>query len=177
MVRGPFRRVEGPASPRMLVWLGVFVIVVGILAGTFSGLPSLERSAFVGLNNSADTTRTFEVWLGNDPITDIEVHRSTGGDYTTKTFPGGIGTSNVSSYHVATSMSFPENATLYGRYTLAPGDEVTFNVTEPYDETVFTIVVYNRDHVTVWKTVRCPYRRWGVMVWATNYGAPGGHYC
>ncbi|MUV59172.1 hypothetical protein [Halogeometricum sp. CBA1124] len=184
MNRGITRRLADTVGSRALVWLGASVVVVcllvgtvGVLTGTFGGPPDSERSAFVALNNSADTTRTFEVWLGRDPITGITVHRSTNGDYTTKTFPGGIGTSNVSSYHVTTSMSFPKNATLYGRYTLEPGDEVAFNVTEPYPETVFAIVVYNRDHVTVWKTVRCPYRRWGVMVEATNYGAPGTHYC
>lgn len=177
MSRGPIRSVTETVSPRALVWLGVLVIVVGILVGTFGGLPNAERSAFIVLNNSADTTRTFEVWLGKDPITGITVYSSTRGDYTTKTFPGGIGTNNVSSYHVTTSMSFPENATLYGRYTLAPGDELAFNVTEPHPETVFAIVVYNHDHVTVWKTIRCPYQRWGVRVEATNYGAPGSHYC
>lgn len=177
MGQGPSRRLVGSVSLRVLVGLAAIAILVSILYGTFGGIPGLERSAYVELNNSADTTRTFEVWLGRDPITDITVHRSTGGDYTTKTYPGGIGTANVSSYHVTTSLTFPENATLYGRYTLAPGDSRSFNVTEPYRETVFAIVVYNRDHVTVWKTIRCSSRRWGVEVRATNYGAPGSHFC
>lgn len=177
MGREPSRRLMDLVSFRTLVGLAIIVILVITFYGTFGGFLDFERSVYIGLNNSADTTRTFEVWEGRDPITDITVHRSTGGDYTTKTFPGGIGTTNASSYHTTTSLTFPANATFLGRYTLSPGDNRSFNVTESYRHTVFVIVVYNSDHITVWKTVRCSFRRWGVVVRATDYGASGIHYC
>lgn len=177
MGRVPFRRLVSWVKSRPLVGFVIVTVLIGIFFGVFGGFSGDDGSVYVELNNSADTTRTFEVWFGRDPITDITVHRSTGGDYTTKTFPGGIGTTNASSYHTTTSLSFPANATLFGRYTLSPGDNRSFNVTEPYRRTVFVVVVYNADHVTVYKTIRCHLKRWGVGVRATDYGAPGTHYC
>jgi hypothetical protein len=48
---------------------------------------------------------------------------------------------------------------------------------EPYPETVFVVVVYDGDGVTVWKSVSCDGVLYGFGVEATATGGPGAYHC
>jgi hypothetical protein len=49
---------------------------------------------------------------------------------------------------------------------------------EPYEQTVFVVVVYTDDHVKTWKSVSCEDGiLYGFKTEVTSYGAPGTYTC
>lgn len=169
-------------------WKVVFVLagccfialfVMGALLGSSGTSSPQEHSVFVNFTNSAETSHTLELWTGEGTELDgIRVHRSTGGDYNTTAGTAGISTSHPGDTHTVTSLSFPDEVELYGRYTLDPGTTRTWTMAEPYSPTVYVIVVYTDDHVKVWKSVSCDDDTlYGFKVEVTSYGAPGAYNC
>ena len=162
-------------------WLPIGCLVLGLVLAGCAAAPTgestpQERPVFVNLTNAADRSHTLELWVAEDPLTGIRVHRSTGGDYTTRTSPAGLSTT-APGPHTITSLTFPKRAALYGRYTLAPGATRTWTMAEPYPETVFVVVVYDGDRVTVWNSVTCDGVLYGFGVEATATGGPGAYHC
>lgn len=135
-----------------------------------------DRPVFVNLTNSANASHTVELWVAEAPLTGIRVHRSTGGDYTTRTTSAGISTTYPGP-HAITSMTFPDRATLYGRYTLKSGATRTWTMPEPHAETVFVVVVHDGGEVIAWKSVTCTDLLYGFGVEVTDTGAPGAYEC
>lgn len=148
------------------------------MSGT-SGPPTpQERPVYINFTNGDNTSRTLELWAGKGPeLNGIRVHRSSGGDYNATAGRAGISTNDPGDYHTITSLTFPDQADLYRRYTLEPGATRTWTMAEPFGQTVFVIVVYNDDHVTVWKSVTCDEVLSGFGVEVTYYGAPGAYTC
>ena len=155
------------------------LLVVGTLPGS-SGTPTpQERPVFINFTNSADTSHTLELWTGKGPELDgVRVHRSTGGDYNTTEGTAGISSTSPGDVHTVTSLSFPKETNLYGRYTLAPGTTRTWTMAEPYGQTVFVIVVYTDDQVKEWGSVSCDNGvLYGFKTEVTSDGAPGTYHC
>lgn len=161
-----------------LVLVGM-VLLAGCVSGLFGPPEAQDRPIYINFTNSANTSHTLELWTGEGKeLSGIRVHRSTGGDYNMTEGTAGISTSDPGDTHTVMSLSFPEQTQLYGRYTLEPGGTRTWTMAEPYGRTVFVIVVYNDDHVTVWKSVSCDNSvLYGFGVEVTSYGAPGAYSC
>lgn len=137
-----------------------------------------ERPILINMTNGVNSSQTLELWVGQGTVlTNITVHRSTGGDYTTTEGRAGISTTDPGDHHEVTSLTFPEGVRLYGRHTLEPGATRTWTMAEPYARTVFVVVVYDGGRVTVWKSVSCDDVLYGFGVETTSYGAVGSYRC
>lgn len=166
--------------PSSFLWLSLLLVVLlaGCTAWPIGDQQPQERPIFINMTNGVNSSQTLELWIGEGTLlSNITVHRSTGGDYNTTEGRAGISTSDPGDYHDVTSLTFPDDAYLYGRYTLEPGATRTWTMAEPYARTVFVVVVYDGDRVTVWKSVSCDDVLYGFGVRTTSYGAVGSYSC
>lgn len=156
--------------------LVLMVIVAGCPANPFDRIGPQERPIYVNLTNTANTSHTLELWAAEAPL-DVEVNMVNRSDYSADMGEAGISNHDTGDYQITSSLSFPERATLYGRYTLEPGGTVDFNMSEPYADTVYAVVIYNEDKVTSWVDFHCPEVMYAFGVTSTHYGASAGAAC
>lgn len=171
---------DGEKVLALLLVLSVGALVLfGYVFSPFGDPEPQDRPIVVNFTNSANTSHTLELWVGEGrELSGIGVHRSTGGDYNTTEGTAGISSTDPGGYHTVMSLSFPERVRLYGRYTLDSGETRTWTMAEPFGRTVFVVVVSNDDHVTAWKSVSCDDNvLYGFGVEVTSYGAPGAYSC
>ncbi|SFR45672.1 hypothetical protein [Halogeometricum limi] len=157
------------------------LIFVFVLAGCV-GSPLLnpgpqERPVMMNLSNEANETYTLELWTAESPL-DVRVIQTNGSDYTTQMGNAGVGVYDTGVSQTTSSLQFPERATLYGRYTLNPGESQQWAMQEPYYDTVFVVVVYADDHVIGWVETSCAGGvKLGFDVVVANYGPSGSYGC
>jgi hypothetical protein len=104
------------------VAVGLIALILTAGCTTFSDSPTeQERPVTVVLNNSANETQAFEVWVVDLPA-NVSTRRNDG---LTATYPLGEGlvTTEPGDGYFYTTVEPPESAQLHGRYTLEPGEE------------------------------------------------------
>lgn len=110
--------------PLPLLCLATLLVLAGCTAGPLNGPTEQDQPPRVVLNNSADETQTFTVWVVEGEIQpdEITIYKKSG--EVDNASPG----EGLSTYHLGgdygnvTSVEPPANRSrLLGRYTLAPG--------------------------------------------------------
>jgi hypothetical protein len=155
---------------RLLLGLLLLLGLAGCTGIPFAEPEPQDRAIFVNITNQANTSHTFEVWMGEDPLDQVQVHMANRSDYTVEMGEVGVGVHDTGDYQITSSLTFPERAAFYGRYTLEPGGTQTWTMPEPYPDTVFVVVIYNDDKVIGWVETSCDE---GVM---TGFGVTNHHY-
>jgi hypothetical protein len=147
-------------------------VVVGWTAGPFV---EQDGSVPVTVNNSANVTHTFEVWVVEYPG-NVTIRRSTGYDYTEDINPG-LSTREPGDYHTVTGVEFPDSARLRGQYTLNPDELNRSNIDGlPTDFAVY-VVVYQNDHVVSRVSAHCGDELAFLEVTMFHYGWGSAYNC
>jgi hypothetical protein len=99
------------------------------------------------LNNSANATQTFEVWVADsDATVTIRMNDSR----TTNTTIGqGLAGHSSGDYHY-TAVELPDSARLHGRFTVAPSEENRSSIEEFPRNYAVVVVLYLDEHKIGW---------------------------
>lgn len=158
--------------PFLLLCLGILLVLAGCAAGPIGGQ---EESVRLTVNNSNDSTHTFEAWVVEYPG-NVTVRRSTGYDYTEDINPG-LSTREPGDYHTVTAIEFPDSARLHGRYTLDPGEMNRSEIEEfPSDFAVY-VVIYRDEHVVSRVSAHCDGNLVFLEVTMFHYGSSSAYNC
>lgn len=137
-----------------LLCLGVLLAIAGCTAGPFGGPSAQEESASVVINNSANATHTFEVWVVELPA-NVTIRRSDG---VTETWEigQGVGSFEPGGNRTYSIVDLPESARLHGHYTLSPGETNRSSITEfPRDFAVLVFVYQDENEIIEWVRANC----------------------
>lgn len=127
--------------------LGLLLLFTGCTAIPFSGLSAQERPVRVVLENSANETQTFEVWVVERSST-VETRRSDG---LTANWSIGQGLATASSGpYPWTKFEFPDSARLHGRFTLKPGEVNRTTIREFPRDLAVVVVLYQDPGISGW---------------------------
>lgn len=138
--------LDGRRSLAVLT-LGLLLFVAGCTAIPFGGLSAQERPVRVGLDNSANETQTFEVWVVERSST-VATRRSDG---ITVNWSIGQGLATTSSGpYPWTKFEFPDSARLHGRFTLEPGEVNRTTVREFPRNFAVVVVLYQDPGISGW---------------------------
>jgi hypothetical protein len=137
------------------VAVGLIALILTAGCTTFSDSPTeQERPVTVVLNNSANETQAFEVWVVDLPA-NVSTRRNDG---LTATYPLGEGlvTTEPGDGYFYTTVEPPESAQLHGRYTLEPGEENQSSIEKfPRDFAVVVVAYQDENHIIEWVSANC----------------------
>jgi len=134
--------------------LGILLVLAGCVVGPSGDAAQQERPVTVVLNNTANSTHTFEVWVAEFP-SNVTVRRDDGLTGTTNIGPG-LRSHSPGENHTYTSVELPDSARLHGRYTLAPGESNQSSIEElPRDFAVVIVVYQADDEIIEWASAHC----------------------
>lgn len=137
-----------------LLCLGVLLLIAGCTAGPFGGPSAQEEPASVVVNNSANETHTFEIWVVELPA-NVTYRRSDGltGNWD---IGEGVGSIEPGDNRTYTSVTLPESARLHRRSTLGPGEENQSSIEEfPRDFAVVVVVYQAENEIIEWVSANC----------------------
>lgn len=158
-----------------VIGLAVLITLGGCSAVPLGNPAPQEQPIIIDLTNDTNETYTIELWYGPSPLEGVRVHESNKTDYYTEMGEVGVG---VVEPYSATSLSFPEEATFYGRFTLDSNRTERWSMHEPYPDTVFVAVVYNNSGVVGWVEASCGRgQKRGLGVTVHDYGPSGSSGC
>jgi len=129
----------------LIICLGI-LLIAGCAAVPFDGPSEQDRPVKVVLNNSANETQTFEVWVVKRSET-VWTRRSDGlaGNWS---IGQGVGTRS-SGPHPWTEVDLPDSARLHSRIMLEPGDENRSTI-ENFPRNYAVVVVLYQENVSGW---------------------------
>lgn len=135
--------------PLLLLCLGLLLILAGCTTGPFGGQ---EGSVTVTVNNSANLTQTFEVWVVNPEAT-VTTRRDDGltGNYT---IGQGLAT-HSSGPHAWGKVKLPDSARLHGRFIIDPGEEKRSSIENFSRDSAVVVVLYQGDKIGWWASAHC----------------------
>jgi len=134
--------------------LGIFLLIAGCVAFPSNGPSQQERPVTVVLNNSANSTHSFEVWVVELPA-NVSTRRDDG---LTATWPigEGLATTNPGDGHVYTSVEVPDSARLHGQFMLSPGESNQSAIEDlPRDFAVVVVVNRAENESIEWVSANC----------------------
>jgi hypothetical protein len=124
------------------ICIAVFVLFTGCTAVPFDGPSEQERPVTVVLNNSANETQAFEVWVVEAPSTaTTQLDDGRTGNYT---IGEGLRSHSSGDYHFWTTVELPESARLHSRVKLNPG-EVNQSTVDEFPQNFAVVVVLYQD--------------------------------
>lgn len=131
----------------------ILLLVAGCTIGPFNKQLRQEGTISVKINNSANVTHEFEVWVV-EIGTNVTVRRNTSYDYKAD-IDQGLSTRDPGEYHPITGIDFPESAQLHGRYTLNPAENNQSTITKYPSNPAVVVVIYHGDYVISWVSANC----------------------
>jgi hypothetical protein len=137
-----------------ILCLGILLLIAGCTAGPFGGPSAQEEPASIVVNNSADVTQTFEVWVVELPA-NVTYRRSDGltGSWD---IGEGVGSVEPGDNRTYTWVTLPESARLHGRSVLDPGEENWSSIEEFSRDFAVVMVVYQSENEIIeWASANC----------------------
>lgn len=133
--------------------LGLLLVTAGCVTGPFDGPSDQEQPPQLLLNNSANETQTFEVWVA-DPRDNVTARRDDGnvGNYT---IDGALSTHSSGDYHAWKEVELPDSARLHGRFTIDPDEENRSSIDEFPRGYSVVVIVYQGDNSGWWASTNC----------------------
>jgi len=105
------------------------------------------------MNNSANATQTFEVWVVN-PKNNLTVRLNDSRTINTTISPG-LTSSSSGQYHYYTAVEPPESARLHGRFTIKPGEEERSTIEEFPRTYAVVVILIQGDKIGWYATAKC----------------------
>lgn len=137
-----------------LLCLSVLLVIAGCTGGPLGGPATQEQPVTVVVNNTANVTQTFEVWVVKAPATAMV--RQDDGSTGNYTIGQGLRSHSSGEYHVYTEVKLPESAQLHGRYTLTPGEQNQSSITG-FSRNGAVVVILSRgaNEIVWWASANC----------------------
>lgn len=132
---------DGGTRLFLVLGLGLLILLAGCSTSPFGGLSEQEQPATLIVNNSANTTQTFEVWVVELPAS-LTISYRDGSVVEARIGQGLSGTD--AGPRTITNISFPDSARRYGRFTLDPG-EANQRSMENFSHNSALVVVASKD--------------------------------
>ncbi|WP_276249197.1 hypothetical protein [Haladaptatus sp. YSMS36] len=150
------------------------VCVFLVLAGCSLGPTGQEGPVTVVVNNSANETHTFEVWVVEYPA-NVTVRRSDGNVATGDVGPG-LATHEPGP-HYFTAVELPDSARLHSRYPLE-SNAMTQTKIEQFPADFAVVVVISHDaRIVSWVSAHCDGDLVFVEVTMFEYGSGSAYNC
>ncbi|MFC6993814.1 hypothetical protein ACFQH3_20105 [Haladaptatus sp. GCM10025707] len=159
-----------------LLCLGVLVV----LAGCSLGPTGQEGPVTVVVNNSANTSHTFEVWVVEGELINKEVRIRKKDGTVDRASPGpGLSTYKLDDdYGFVTSIELPSNRSrLHNRYTLDPGNLNRSSIEKFETGSTVVVVIYDGDRVRELVAAHCDGDLVFVEVIMFEYGSGSAYNC
>ena len=138
----------------LFVCLAVLFILMGCISTPFGGPSEQERPVNLILNNSANETHTFEVWVVELPA-NVSYRRSDGLTGTWE-IDEGVGSIEPGDNRTYTAVNLSESARLHGRYTLDSGEENQSSIERLPRESAVVVVAYQAENEIIeWVSANC----------------------
>jgi hypothetical protein len=141
----------------LILCLGVLLVLAGCI-GPFDGPTEQDRPVMIVVNNSANATHTFEVWVAEGKLDNKEITIRKRDDEDDYASPGGglSGYRFREHYGYVTSIELPPNRSrLHGRYSLEPGEKNRSLVENFTVGSTIVVVVSENDRVFSLVAARC----------------------
>lgn len=152
----------------------------GCIASPFNSPSPQESSISIYLNNSANTTHTFDVYVVDGPLSEREIAIQRGnGETEYISSSEGITLRKFSEVDGgARSVKPPANhSRLYDQYSLSPTEEIHTNITDTDQSDTVVVAVSNQTRVVSLVSVDCDGRVRGVEVAMIGTGTDAGYDC
>ena len=138
---------EGTTRLLSIFCLGLLLITAGCTLPYFDQPVKQKRPVMLMVNNSANTTHTFEASVVELPA-DVTFRLSD--DRTgTHSIGEGVGTVDSGDNQTYTSVELPESARLHGRFTLGPGESYQSAIGNLPRNFAVVVVVYQDENEAV----------------------------
>jgi ABC-type Zn uptake system ZnuABC Zn-binding protein ZnuA len=138
----------------LLFALGVLVVLAGCSTLPFDGSAQQDRPVTVVMNNTANSTHSFEVWVVKAPSTaTTQLDDGRTGNYT---IGQGLRSHSSGDAHVWTDITFHESARSHGQTTLEPDESNQRTIEElPRDFAVVAVVYRAENEIIEWVSAYC----------------------
>lgn len=166
--------------PLSIFGLSILIILAGCTAGPFGGTPGQEGQVPVIVNNSANTTHTFGVWVAEGELNDREIEIRKKGGEVDRASPGeGLSTYKLDDdYGYVTSIELPPNRTqLQEQYTLDPGENNQIYIKNFKTDSTIVVVIYEGDRVVSLVAAHCGGDLAFLEVTMFYYGSGSSYNC
>lgn len=132
----------------LMLCLGILIVLTGCILGPFVGPSEQERPVQVVLNNSADETQTFEVWVVEVPSTaTTRLNDSRTGNYT---IGQGLRSHSSGDAGFWVAIELADSARLHGRFVLEPDEEHRSRIEKFPRNFAVVVVLYQDPNVSGW---------------------------
>jgi len=142
-------------SERLLptLCLATLLIIAGCATTPFSGTSEQERPVRLVVNNSANTTHIFEIYVAKRPAS-MTVHYQDG-TVVKSEIDQGLSNHEMGPRTV-TKIDFSESVQFKGRYTLEPGQENQSSIENfPQNGALVVVVSENETEIFAWASANC----------------------
>ncbi|WP_255151214.1 hypothetical protein [Halorarius halobius] len=160
--------------------LGVLIVLSGCSPLTSDRPAGQEGPVTLSVNNSANVTHTFEVWVVDSELNNREVIIRKRGGEIDRASPG-PGLSNYQldgDYGFVTAIELPQyQSRFYRNYTLSPDEENQSSIDEFKDDSTVIVIIYRDNRVVALVTAHCDDDLVFVDVTMRPYGADTGYNC
>lgn len=144
---------SSPKRVLQVLCLAILLVIAGCITLPFDGSTEQSHPITLAVNNSANVTHTFEVWVVELPAS-ITIHYRDGAVVDARISQGLSGTD--AGPRVITKIQFPESSRFFGRYTLKPS-EVNQSSIENFTHRSAVVVVTSKDNGKIfsWVSANC----------------------
>lgn len=163
--------------PFLPLCLGLLLVLAGCTIGPFA---AEEGTVTVSINNSANVTHTFDIWVAEGVLNDNEVKIRKKNDEDDKASPGpGLSTYKLNGdYGHVTSIELPPNRSdLYRKYTLAPNENKQITIEEFETGSTVIVVIKKGDRVVSLVAANCDGNLVFLDVTMFGYGSGSAYNC
>lgn len=145
---------EGTTHLLSIVCLSLLLTTAGCMVPYFDQPIKQEQPVTLIVNNSANTTQTFEASVVQLPAN--VTYRLNDGRVGTHSIGEGVGSVNSGDNQTYTSVELPESARLHGRFTLEPGQSNRSAIANlPWNFAVVVVVYQHENNATSFVVANC----------------------
>lgn len=135
-----------------LLCLAGVLVLAGCTVGPFGGPSDQAQPVELVMNNSANETQTFEIWIveaGKNVTVRLNDSRTAN-----STIGQGLRTSSSGDYYY-TSIEPPDSARLHGRFTVKPGEKNRSSIENFSQNSAVVVVLHQNDKIGWWASAYC----------------------
>jgi hypothetical protein len=136
-----------------LPFLFILLFLTGCAVGPLGGPSEQEQPVALSLNNSANVTQTFEVWVATSEA-NVTIRLNDSRTVNTS-ISQGLTTASSGDYYYYTAVEPSHSAQIHGRFTVEPGEERQSSIENFSLNSVVVVVLYQDNKSGWWASAYC----------------------